>query len=112
MEDLLTLSQGGRKRRFRADIRAGEYIKVETGRKGNGTSLAWSDYKKMIGLFRGRGFFPLGNGIDALKPGGLGEYFAVSLKKSPRYASHYAAVMVYLKDAKVVRENPLTLRIL
>jgi hypothetical protein len=47
-----------------------------------------------------------------LKEGGLGEYFQDVLKKSPRYASHYAAIMVYLRDAKVVHDRPITLRII
>jgi len=112
MQDLLTLAPGNRKRRFRAEISAGERIRIETGHKGSGVTVSWSDYKRMVSFFRGRGFFLLGNRIDDVKAGGLGEYFRDRLKKSPRYASHFAAIMVHLKDAKVVRDRPLTLRII
>jgi len=112
MQELLTLAPGDKKRRFRADIVAGERIAIETGRKHNGVSVSWQEYKKMVGFFRPKGFFPIGNQLDSLKEGGLGEYFQDVLKKSPRYASHYAAVMVYLKDAKVVHDRPITLRII
>ena len=112
MHEFLTLAAGARKRRFRADIRAGEYILVETGRRGGRMRLSWSDYKKMIAFFRNKGFFPLGNGTGGVKAGGLGEYFQSQLKKSPRYASHFAALMVHLKDAKVVSVRPIALRIL
>jgi hypothetical protein len=112
MQELLTLAQGDKKKHFKADIVAGERILIETGRKHNGVSVSWQEYKKMISFFRPKGFFPLGSQMDSVKEGGLGEYFQEVLKKSPRYASHYAAVMVYLKDAKVVKERPLTLRII
>jgi len=112
MQELLTLAPGDKKKRFRVDIVAGEHILIETGRKHNGVSVSWQDYKKMIGFFRQKGFFPIGNQIESLKEGGLGEYFQDVLKKSPRYASHFAAVMVYLKDAKVVHDRPITLRII
>jgi hypothetical protein len=111
MRDLCTLGPHGKRKGFRFDILAGEWIRVETGRKGHGITVSWPDYKRMVSFFRGRGLFLLGNQVDKVKAGSLGEYFLVHLKKSPRYASHYAAVMVYLKDAKVVREHPLTLRI-
>lgn len=112
MQELLTLAPGDKKRRFKADIVAGERIRIETGRKHTGFSVSWQEYQKMVAFFRPKGFFPLGNRLDSLKEGGLGEYFLVVLKKSPRYASHFAAVMVYLKDAKVVHERPITLRII
>ncbi|MFZ2456094.1 MAG: hypothetical protein WAX07_06430 [Candidatus Altiarchaeia archaeon] len=112
MQELLTLAPGDKKRRFKADIVAGECIRIETGRKHNGASISWQEYKRMVAFFRPKGFFPLGSRIDSLKEGGMGEYFQDVLKKSPRYASHYAAVMVYLKDAKVVHDRPLTLRII
>lgn len=112
MQELLTLAPGDRKKRFRVEILAGEWIRIETGRKGNGIKMSWQDYKKMIAFFRCRGFFPLGNGVDDVRPGGLGEYFRDRLKKGSRYASHFAAVMVYIRDAKVVREHPITLRII
>ncbi len=111
MRDLCTLGPHGKRKGFGFDILAGEWIRVETGRKGHGIAVSWSDYKRMVSFFRGRGLFLLGNRADKVKSGSLGEYFSVHLKKSPRYASHYAAVMVYLKDAKVVKEHPLTLRI-
>jgi hypothetical protein len=112
MQELLTLAPGDKKRRFRVEIVAGDRILIETGRKHNGVSVSWQDYKKMVSFFRPKGFFLLGNRIDSLKEGGLGEYFTDVLKKSPRYASHYAAVMVYLRDAKVVHDRPITLRII
>jgi hypothetical protein len=112
MQDLLTLAPGVRKRRFRAEISAGERIRIETGHKGSGVTVSWSDYKRMVSFFRAKGFFLLGNRIDEVRSGSLGEYFKYRLKKSPKYASHFAAIMVYLKDAKVVGEKPLTLRII
>ena len=112
MQELLTLAPGDKKRRFRVDIVAGERIAIETGRKHNGISVSWQEYKKMVSFFRPKGFFPLGNQVDSVKEDGLGEYFQNVLKKGPRYASHFAAVMVYLKDAKVVHDRPITLRII
>jgi hypothetical protein len=112
MQELLTLAPGDKKRRFKAEIIAGERIRIETGRKHNGVSLSWQEYKKMVSFFRQKGFFPLGNQIDSVKEDGLGEYFRDVLKKSPRYASHFAAIMVYLRDAKVVHDRPITLRII
>lgn len=112
MQELLTLSTGERKRRFRAEIVAGERISIETGRKHNRASITWAEYKRMVAFFRPRGFFPLGSHADPPKEGSMGEYFQKVLKKSPRYASHYAAIMVYLRDAKVVHERPITLRII
>jgi hypothetical protein len=112
MQELLTLAPGDKKRRFRVEIIAGERIRIETGRKNNGVSVSWQDYKRMIYFFRPKGFFLLGNQIDSVKEDGLGEYFRDVLKKSPKYASHFAAVMVYLRDAKVVHDRPITLRII
>jgi hypothetical protein len=112
MQELLTLAQGDRKRRFNADIAAGERIRIETGRKHNGVCVSWQEYKRMVAFFRPKGFFLLGNRIDSVREGGLGEYFRDVLKKSPKYASHFAAIMVYLRDAKVVHDRPITLRII
>jgi len=44
--------------------------------------------------FSNREWFPLGNKIDEVKPGGLGEYFKNVLKTSPKFASHFASVLV------------------
>lgn len=112
MQELLTLASGERKRRFKADIIAGEHIKVETGRKHNGVSITWLEYKKMVSFFRDKGFFPMGSQTGSVKKGSLGEYFKDVLKKSPRYACHYAAIMIYLRDAKVVNQRPIALRII
>ena len=32
--------------------------------------------------------------MDNVKPGGLGEYFRDQLGKSPKFASHFASIMV------------------
>ena len=112
MQELVTLAPGERKRRFRVEIIAGERITIDTGRKHNKASISWAEYKKMVAFFRPKGFFPLGSHADPPKEGSMGEYFQKVLKKSPRYASHYAAIMVYLRDAKVVHERSIALRII
>lgn len=94
MEELWTLGSGKRKRKFKADFRSGDFLTIKTGKLSYGMKLSRSDYGDMIEYFRGREEFRLGNQIDNVYKGGLGEYFQKELKKSPKYASHFARILV------------------
>lgn len=56
--------------------------------------LSDAELDDIISHFRGRGWFPLGASMTSPTPGGLGEYFRRILGKTPRYSSHFAAVLV------------------
>lgn len=55
--------------------------------------LSNAEIESCLAHFEKMSWFPLGNTIDALKPNGLGEYFKKVLRKSPKFASHFAAVL-------------------
>lgn len=71
-------------------------IKILTGQKRK-TELFLSNQniESCLKHFSTIDWFPLGNTIDNIKPNGLGEYFKNTLKKSPKFASHYAAILVH-----------------
>jgi hypothetical protein len=89
-----TLGVGKKARPFWAYI-SEEGIKVLTGPKGK-TDLYLTNQaiESCLMHFRTAGWFPLGNQIDAVKPNGLGEYFQNIFKKGPKFASHFAAILV------------------
>ena len=89
-----TLGKGRKAKKFWVDS-SEKGIRVRTGPQGK-TCLCLEHLKinECIEHFRKRDWFPLGNKIDEVKENGLGEYFLENLKKSPKFASHFAAVLV------------------
>ncbi len=92
---LETLAKGNRKKSFRADI-GEKYIKIYTGTKNSSERFANDLIEDCLNYFAHKDWFILGNAIDGVKPGGLGDYFKNTLKMSPKYASHFASLMVGL----------------
>ena len=89
-----TLGVGNKATRFWAYI-SEEGTTVLTGPEGKTRlHLTNQDIESCLTHFRTVGWFPLGNTIDAVKPNGLGEYFKNTLNESPKFASHFAAILV------------------
>lgn len=89
-----TLGAGRKAKQFWAFIdENGLYIL--TGPEGRTQFLInHKQIEKCLSHFSGIGWFPLGNAVDNLKAGGLGEYFRDIFKTSPKFASHFASMMV------------------
>jgi hypothetical protein len=89
-----TLSIGKRAKPFWAYV-SEDGIKILTGPEGRTKLfLTNSTIESCLRHFSKAGWFLLGNQIDAVKPNSLGEYFKKILKKSPKFASHFAAIFV------------------
>lgn len=56
--------------------------------------LTNSQIERCLSHFRSKGWFLLGNAVDNVKAGSMGEYFRETLKTSPKFASHFASIMV------------------
>lgn len=89
-----TLGFGGKAKGFGAHIDE-DGIRVLTGPEGR-TPLYLSnrDMESCLSHFAAVGWFPLGNQIDKVKENGLGEYFLKVLGVSPKFASHFASILV------------------
>ncbi len=88
-----TLGKGKGAKLFRADV-GDKGIAIYCGDAFS--AKCWLTHAEIIDMlkhFENRDWFPLGNCIDNVKPGGLGEYFKDILKKSPKFASHYASIL-------------------
>lgn len=89
-----TLGYGNRAKPFWASIDENGII-VFTGPEGKtALYLKHKVVEQCLEHFRGRGWFPMGNNVTSITPGGLGEYFREKLLKSPKFASHFAAMLV------------------
>ena len=55
--------------------------------------FTFNDVGKILNRFQNKGWFVLGNQVDNVKDGGLGDFIKSNLKKSPKYASHVAAYL-------------------
>lgn len=69
-----------------------EGINITAGEKW-GFKITWAEWSKILTHFKGRKI-PLGNCVDNLKTGGLGEYVRTNLNVGAKAASHIAAIMV------------------
>jgi hypothetical protein len=89
----LTLGYGDRAKSFWANIDESG-ITVFTG-PGGKTACKFDNEAITACLthFSNSEWFLLGNAIDNVKAGSLGEYFKVHLKLSPKFASHFAAIL-------------------
>ena len=96
---LETLAKGNRKKSFRAEI-GEDYIDIHTGAKNSSARFTKVLIEDCLDYFSDNDWFILGNAIDGVKPGGLGDYFKNTLKMSPKYASHFASLMVELGRLK------------
>ncbi len=94
-KQMKTLSKGKRKREFSAII-GEDYIDIFTGALNSSARFTKTLIEDCLVSFSDKDWFLLGNVIDAVKPGGLGDYFKNTLKMSPKYASHFASLMVEL----------------
>lgn len=89
-----TLGKGLKAKKFWVTSDA-EAITLCSGAKGTSkTRLTFKQIDDCLQYFADRGWFVLGNGVDNIKPGGLGEYFFNHLKKGAKAASPFAALMV------------------
>jgi len=71
-------------------------ITVLIGKEGKSSfSLTQLQIEELLAHFQNRGWFPLGNCVDNIKPGGFGEYFQNVLKLGAKAASHFSAMLVY-----------------
>lgn len=108
-----TLGYGRKARRFWAHINE-EGITVFTGAEGQ-TPLFLSvhNIESCLAHFRVAGWFLLGNTIDDVKPNSLGEYFRGVLKASPKFASHFAAILVNQQrlDYRYGKRNMVELKV-
>jgi len=70
-------------------------ITICTGPEGKSkVYLSNMEIEMCLKHFADKGWFLLGNSVDNITPGGLGDYFYKELKQSPKFASHFAALMV------------------
>ena len=90
---MYTLAQGARARQF-GYIKELEELTVYTGKDFSTAFCIFdSDIEDMLSYFCGKGWAVLGNQIDAVKFGGIGDYFKSVLKESPKFASHICAYL-------------------
>jgi hypothetical protein len=87
-----TLCPDGRSRPFRAEIQRGGVL-FQVGTKTR-FLLTTEQLTLCLEHFRHTGWFPLGNNITAVTPGGLGAYFKENVLHNPKFASHVAAFLV------------------
>lgn len=101
--ELRTLSNGARSRVFEwrdeGDLLAVRMPSNVTKR------LARSGLDLCLQHFANRGWFQLGASMTDPTPEGLGDYFRTHLRASPRYASHFAAILVHLKLLEARQEG-------
>ena len=101
----LTLGKGKKAKKFWVTVEDEGY-RIFTGKKGKTSlKLSYKDIELYIKYFRGKGWFLLGNNITNVIPGGLGEYFKDTLKRSPKFASHVAALLVNQRRLKFRHER-------
>jgi len=107
----MTLGIGEKAKPFKAKI-SEEDITVLTGSEGK-TCLSLSNQaiESCLRHFSKTGWFLLGNQIDAVKSNSLGEYFKKILKKSPKFASHFAAILVDQGRLKCRYGTPLCVNV-
>jgi hypothetical protein len=90
----VTLGMGNKAKKFWGDI-SEDGIVLWTGSKGKTVfRLNAVELESCLAYFTGHEWFPLGNRVDAVERGGLGEYFQDILRQSPLFASHVAAILV------------------
>ncbi|MBD3339231.1 MAG: hypothetical protein GF353_08980 [Candidatus Lokiarchaeota archaeon] len=89
-----TLAVGNKAKLFKAEVMEnGIFISTGENYKSN-IFLTSLEIKNCLLHFKKYNWFPLGNNITNLTPGGLGDYFLNTLHKSPKYAGHFAAIWV------------------
>ena len=89
-----TLGRGGQAKKFWVNSNE-KGLTFYSGAEGKSiTKLTYQQIEDCLRHFADRGWFILGNGIDDIKPGGLGEYFKKHLGIGSKAASHFAALMV------------------
>jgi hypothetical protein len=89
-----TLGKGKKAKCFWARI-MDDGIHIRTGENMNSAEfLSSTQIKNCLLAFKNSEWFPLGNNITNIEVGGLGECFKNVLHKSPKYASHFAAIWV------------------
>jgi len=89
----LTLGYGDRAKSFWANIDESG-ITIFTGPEGKtACKLNNEVITTCLNHFSNSSWFLLGNAIDNVKAGSLGEYFKYQLKLSPKFASHFAAIL-------------------
>lgn len=89
-----TLGKGKKAKPFWARIDE-KGIKILTGENGKSDEyLNRDEIQNCLLYFEDKKWFPLGNNVTKIEPGGLGEYFKNVLHKSPKFASHYVAIWV------------------
>lgn len=94
MEQAITLAKGGRARAF-PYVKKDESVLFFTGRSLTVRYEIKNEVlAKLLIHFKDAGWFFLGNAMDNIKKGGLGEYFQKVLKMPVRHASHVAAFLV------------------
>lgn len=104
-QECWTLGKGRKAKKFWV-VNDEKSITLYSGAEGKSiTKLTFQQINGCLQYFADRGWFILGNGIDNIKPGGLGEYFTKHLKKSAKAASHFAALMVAQRKLEY-REGP------
>lgn len=110
---LYTLGNGGRAKAFWITKEPNQIV-FKTGGKGNSTFIfTIKDKEKIMQDFSEKGWFPLGNTVDNLTPGGLGEYVRNTLNKSAKNASHIASFLVHdgILDFRYGSRNSVELKV-
>lgn len=89
-----TLAKGKKSKVFWGSVEENG-IRIFTGPSGETECfLDHSEVDRMLQYFSDKGWFLLGNNVDNVKSASMGEYFQNILHKSPKFASHYAAILV------------------
>jgi hypothetical protein len=95
-EKLFTLSKGARAKAFWVEKEKNQFV-VKTGIDGNSAfKITFQEIEKLLQYFSIKEWFPLGNSVDNLTQGGLGEYVRYTLKQSAKNASHIASILVHI----------------
>lgn len=89
--ELCTLSKGRNATTFYWK-HEGDGVTIHAGPQAH---LSNTQIDGLIARFRDRDWFPLGASMTTPTPGSLGEYFRTVLGQTPRYSSHFAAVLVH-----------------
>ena len=93
-EGCWTLGAGKKSKNFFVQI-GEDGIRVLTGQKREtDLYLTNQQIESFLNHFSTNGWFLLGNNIADLKDDSLGEYFKNTLKRSAKFASHFAAILV------------------
>jgi hypothetical protein len=93
-QPLMTLGRGRKSRAFlwKKDARG---ISVITGNWGSKERMTRYEVAQCLDHFQGCGWFPLDVSMTRARPGGLGHYLRSTCGISPRFASHFAAVLCH-----------------